>query len=82
MGITQDQLDSFHRFAMERLSDGGANLSFGELFELWRIENPTADERAEIYAALDESLDDIEHGRYRPADEVLREIRAKHNLSE
>ena len=82
MPITQEQLDSFHRFATEKLHNGGSDLSWPELFDLWRIENPTADQQAEIYAALDESLDDIENGRHRPADEVMRELRAKHNLGE
>jgi len=82
MSITQGQLDNFHQFATEKLSNGGADLSWPELFDLWRIENPTADQQAEIYAALDESLADIQNGRHRPADEVVRELRAKHNLPE
>lgn len=82
MVITQDQLDSFHQFATEKLNDNGSELSWPELFDLWRLENPTADQQAEIYAALDESLDDIERGRHRSADQVMRELRAKHHLDE
>lgn len=55
MPITHEQLDSFHRFATEKLHNGGSDLSWPELFDLWRIENPTADQQAEIYSALDES---------------------------
>lgn len=80
MAITQEQLDSFHRFASERLGNGGRDLSWSEMLDLWRIENPSADQQAEIYAALDESLSDIQQERHRPVDEVLRELRAKHDL--
>ena len=82
MSITQGQLDNFHQFATEKLDNGGADLSWPELFDLWRIENPTADQQAAIYVALDESLDDIQNGRHRPAGEVVGELRAKQNLSE
>lgn len=80
MTITQEQLDSFHQFATETLSSREANLSWPELFDLWRIENPTADEQAEIYAALDESRDDIQNGRHRPVREVMHELRHKYHL--
>ena len=82
MTITQDQLDSFHEFASEKLGDGGSALTWPELFDLWRIENPTADQQAEIYAALDESLEDIQAGRTQPVAEAMDELRAKHNLVE
>ena len=80
MAMTQGQLDSFHQFATEKLGGGGSELSWPEVFHLWRIENPSAVEEAEIYAALDESLEDIEAGRTQPVDEAMRELRAKHNL--
>jgi hypothetical protein len=70
MTITQDQLDSFHVFASEKVNNGGLELTWPELFDLWRIENPTADQQAEIYAALDESLADIEAGRTQPVAEA------------
>ena len=82
MTITQDQLDSFHEFASEKLSSGGSALTWPELFDLWRIENPTADQQAEIYAALDESLEDIQAGRTQPVAKAMDELRAKHNLVE
>ena len=82
MAITQNELDSFHQFASDRLGSVGSELSWPELIDLWRIENPAADQQAEIYAALDESLEDIDSGRHRPAESVLRDLRRKHNLSE
>jgi hypothetical protein len=82
MPITQEQLDAFHRFATAKLSNGGSELTWPELFDLWQIENPTVAEQDEIYAALDESLDDIENGRHRPAAEVIGELRKKHGLDQ
>jgi len=80
MTITHDQLDSFHKFAAEKLDNDGADMSWPELVDHWRIENPTADEQAEIYAALDESFHDIENGRHQPTGDVIRRIRKKHEL--
>ena len=82
MTITQDHLDSFHVFASQKLNNGHSELTWPELFDMWRIENPNADQQAEIYAALDESLADIEAGRTQPVAEAMDELRAKHNLVE
>ena len=70
MLVTQQELDCFHRFALKKLQNGGAE-SIEELFDLWRIENPTPDDEAEIHAAIRQGLADIKSGRGRPADEVL-----------
>ena len=42
--------------------------------------DPTPEEQAEIHEAIRQGLADIEAGRYRPADEVMDELRAKYNL--
>lgn len=78
----QEQLDHFYRFATDQLANGGSEKSIDELYDQWRFENPTAGQQADIYAALDESLDDIENGHHRPADAVICELRAKYKLSE
>lgn len=77
MAVTQDQLDDFHRFASAKLDNVGADLSWEELFILWQSER----ERDEINAAIREGLDDVEAGRVRPADEVMRELRQKHDIA-
>ena len=82
MPTTQQQLDSFHQFATDKLGNGGADLSVADLYNLWRIENPTPAEQADIHAAIAEGLEDIKAGRGRPADEVMRELREKHNIPE
>jgi prevent-host-death family protein len=37
--------------------------------------------RADVYEALRQGLDDIAHGRTRPAEEVFAEFRRRHGLS-
>ena len=37
--------------------------------------------RADVYEALRQSVDDIAHGRTRPAEEVFAEFRRRHGLS-
>jgi hypothetical protein len=79
MSVSLDQLDDFHRFAQQRLQAEGAE-SLEELCDLWRIEHPSADEAAEIDEAIQQGLADIEAGRYRPAEQVMAELRAKYGL--
>lgn len=71
MAVTQDQLDDFHRFASDKLANGGADLSWDELFILWQSEY----ERDEVDAAIREGLADVEAGRVQPANEAMEEIR-------
>ncbi len=79
MSIVHEELAGFHRFAEDKLRRGEAQ-SLEELFELWRIEHPTDDEEADVHEAIREGLKDIEAGRYRPAEEVFAEIRAKYGF--
>ena len=80
MSVSLDQLDDFHRFAQQRLQNSDTE-SLEELVDLWRIEHPSAEEQAEIHEAIRQGLADIEAGRYRPASEVLDELRAKYGIS-
>lgn len=62
-------LESFHRFVGEQLkSDNPTPMSPEQALALWR-------EREETIAAIRDGLADIDAGRTRPADEVLRELR-------
>jgi hypothetical protein len=74
MIATHEQLDSFHRFAQQKLQNGGAE-SLEELLDLWRIENPTDEVKADIHAAIRQGLADIAAGRGREVEEVLDERR-------
>jgi len=80
MPTSQEQLDSFHRFALDKLQNGRAEMSLLELVQLWRLENPTADERAEAIAAIKQGQADIEAGNYRPVEEFMDEMREKHGI--
>ncbi|MEX2305991.1 MAG: hypothetical protein WD738_00250 [Pirellulales bacterium] len=79
MLVTQQDLDSFHRFAQQKLQNGGA-VSIEELFDLWRIEHPSPEEQEEIHAAIRRGLADIKAGRGRPTEDVMSELRRKYNL--
>jgi hypothetical protein len=79
MSTAHDQLAAFQEFAIQKVDAGEAE-SLEELFDLWRLEHPTPEEQAEIHAAIRQGLADIEAGRYRPADEVMDELRAKYSL--
>jgi predicted transcriptional regulator len=79
MSISSDDLNRFHQFADEKLRTAGAE-SMDELFDLWRIEHPSPEEQAEIDEAIREGLADIAAGRYRPAEDVSRDMRRKYNL--
>jgi predicted transcriptional regulator len=64
-------LESFHQFVGQQLASARvAQWSPEHLLALWR-------ERQETVAAIHEGLEDVEAGRTRPADEVLRELRAE-----
>ena len=79
MSITREDLDRFHRFAQQKLENGGAD-SIEELIDLWRIENPTLEEAAEIDAIIREGIADMKAGRGRPAEVVMAELRRKYKL--
>ena len=78
---TQEQIDSFYRFATEQLSNGGSDKSVDELYDQWRFENPTAEDMAENVAAIQGSIDDMKNGDTgRDASEVIRELRDELDL--
>jgi hypothetical protein len=71
MPVTQEELDSFHRFASQKLNDESADLSWDELFIHWQ----SARERDEVNTAIREGLADVEAGRYQDASDAMEEIR-------
>jgi hypothetical protein len=79
MSVTLDQLEAFHRFAQQKLQNGGAE-SIEKLFDLWRIEHPTPEDEVEIHAAIRQGLADIKAGRGRPAEDVMGNLSRKYNL--
>ncbi|MDZ4687026.1 MAG: hypothetical protein SH850_18270 [Planctomycetaceae bacterium] len=64
-------LESFHQFVGQQLASATAEpMSPEQALALWR-------ERQDSLVAIREGLADVEAGRTRPADEVIRELRAK-----
>ena len=73
---TQQQIDSFHDFATQHVSNGGAGLSMEQLFDLWQEQQPSAEELTESVAAVKAALRDMENGDTgRPAEDVIAELR-------
>jgi len=74
MATTAEELESFTQFAKERLG-GDAEPSIEELFDLWRMENPSDTDYAENVAAIAGAIEDFKNGdRGRPAGELSREL--------
>jgi hypothetical protein len=77
---TQEELESFYRFAIEQLANGGTEKTIDELYDQWRYENLTLDDMAENVAAIQASIDDMNNGeRGRDAREVVKELRSELN---
>ena len=79
---TQQQLESFHRFAAEQLQKGAGELSMSDLVDLWELKNLPADQLDENAAAIQASIDDMLAGETgRDAADVLRDLREQLNHS-
>jgi hypothetical protein len=78
---TQEQIDSFYRFATEQLAIGGCAKSVDELYDQWRFENLGPEHFAEDVAAIQASIDDMNRGDVgRDAGEVMQELRDEFDL--
>lgn len=82
MVVTQQDIEQFHCFATGKLSNGGAAMTWQELFDAWMTEDPPTAEREAVNAIIRQGLKDIEAGRFRSADEVNAELRARFDLPE
>ena len=83
MATTTQDLASFTQFAKKRLEAGDTEPSLDELFDLWRIENPSDAEYAENLAAVAGAIEDFRAGdRGRPAGELGRELRKELGIPE
>ena len=78
MAVTSEQLESFQQFAHEKISNGGSDLSFDELVELWMLKNLPPEELHESLRALEEGIADAKAGRVHSVDEVFDELSARY----
>ena len=76
MAVTQEELDRFHRFASEKLGNGGGDLSWDELFIQWE----SICDQDDVNAAIKQGLADVDAGRHRPASEVMEDLQRKHKI--
>lgn len=70
MTVTKQQLDSFHRFASERIQSQPAS-SLDELLDQWRREA----EESETVADIQQGLREYADGKARSVDEAFADIR-------
>jgi hypothetical protein len=73
MSTTREDLDSFHKFAAQRLAAGDSAVSLDDLFTEWN----DARLRDEISEAIRRGLADVDAGRHQPADAAMETIRQK-----
>ncbi len=78
MPVTQIELDSFHRFASEKLGSGESTLGWDELFLLW----DATCHRDAVNAAIRQGLNEVDRGEFESADHVMKELRAEFGLHE
>lgn len=76
----QNELAEFHHFVGEKLKNGGAALSPEEALDEWRAAHVSPEELAERVAALRIALSQADAGEGVPAEEVVANLRRKHNL--
>jgi hypothetical protein len=82
MIATQQDVEQFHRFARGKLANGGAGMTWQELFDAWMTEDPPTAERDAVNGIIRQGLEDIEAGRFRTANEVNAELRSRFDLPE
>ena len=77
----QDQVESFYRFAIAQIQASNSPKTVDELYDQWRFENQTSEEFEENVAAIQASIDDLNRGNAGlDFDEVIAEVRSRHNL--
>jgi hypothetical protein len=81
MKATEELIESFRSFALERLGRKDGDLSIDELYDCWRRENPTRSRPARTLLAVQASLRDMQRGeRGRPFDGFAREFRTRRHI--
>ena len=77
MPLTNDDLQSFHQFALAEIRDDSINATLEELVSKWRASK----ERRETNESILQSLAEIDAGEGKPAEQFLSEMESKHNLT-
>jgi hypothetical protein len=77
MPATRQELDSFHRFALEKLPDSGAETSLEELLAIWRQDR----EYSETIEDVHQGLNDYDAGRCQSLADAFQAVRADLGLT-
>jgi hypothetical protein len=78
---TIEQLEQFRVFVLHRLNHGTEQHSIDELYDEWRIKNPTTNETEIDAKAIAASIRDLESGiTGRPMEEFLEEFKTNRGL--
>ena len=76
MSTAEYDLNSFMDFARQHIAMGDPGLTIDELFDQWRVENPSETEYTENVAAIVASVEDFKNGeRGRLAGEHSAQLR-------
>jgi hypothetical protein len=62
MSTTEQDIANFTQFALQRIEAGHRDATIDELFDQWRLENPSDEEFAENVAAVQASIRDYLSG--------------------
>jgi hypothetical protein len=55
MSTAEQDIASFATFALQKIESGQRDMTIDDLFDQWRIENPSAEQYAENVAAIQAS---------------------------
>jgi hypothetical protein len=62
MSTAEQDIASFTSFALQKIEAGQSDLTIDELFDRWRIENPSDEQYSENVAAIQASIHDFKSG--------------------
>lgn len=77
MSTPLQELNSFHKFALDSLRSRDEYVPLEKLLEIWRAR----EEREEVNAAIRQGLAEMDAGKGIPVDEFLAEFDRKHGLT-
>ena len=62
MATAEQDIASFTSYARQKIESGQRDLSIDELFDQWRMENPSDEQYADNVAAIQASIQDFKNG--------------------
>jgi predicted transcriptional regulator len=75
-----NDLRAFRRYIDDHLTNSAVEMTLDEALVNWEIENQTDEQRQETIEAIREGLADVDAGRTRPAEDVIRDLCRKYNI--